>query len=237
MGLDYIDLYQIHGPDPNTPMEETMRALDDLVRTGKVRYIGCSNLYAWQIMKANAISERQNLERFVSAQHMYSLIRRDVEREILPACDDQGMGLICWSPLASGMLTGKYRGQKTPKEGTRMGITSSTAIPRYWNEGSLKLVDRVCEIAEQNGKTPAQVSLSWLLGDRRVTAPIAGARTVEQIKDNVVSGDWDLPDDLRKELTDLLPLNLGYPKEWMGLTFAWTFGEEEFPNPYGQRLP
>ena len=132
LGTDYIDLYQIHGPDPYTPIDETMRALGDLVRDGKVRYLGCSNLYGWQIVKANATAERLGVPGFVSAQHLYNLLRRDVEREILPACEDQGMGMICWSPLASGMLTGKYRGQEKPDPESRFGQKASVYMERYW---------------------------------------------------------------------------------------------------------
>lgn len=237
MGTDYIDLYQIHGPDPYTPIEETMRALDDLVRAGKVRYIGCSNLYGWQIVKANATAARMGLERFISAQHLYNLIRRDIEREILPACDDQGMGMICWSPLASGMLTGKYQGQDQPDPESRFGIQASMYLPRYWWDESLALVDRVIATAKEYDKSPAQVALAWLLGDERVTAPIVGARTVEQIKDNLVAGDWDLPDDARQALTDAMPLKLGYPKDWMAGTFKNTFGKAEFEPRHTQRIP
>jgi aryl-alcohol dehydrogenase-like predicted oxidoreductase len=237
MKIDYIDLYQIHGPDPYTPLGETMRALDDLVRSGKVRYIGCSNLYAWQIVKANAISAQMGLERFISAQHLYNLIRRDVEQEVLPACDDQGMSMICWSPLASGLLTGKYRGEETPDPKSRFGLHWDIYLPRYWFDESLKLVDLVVEIAEKAGKTPAQVALSWLLHDDRVAAPIAGARTVKQIEDNLVSGDWDLPDDAWQTLTDAMALKHGYPKEWMDTTFKRTFGMVEFEPRRRQRLP
>jgi len=235
--LDFIDLYQVHGPDPFTPWEETMRALDDLVRTGKVRYVGCSNLYGWQITKANGVSERMNLERFVSGQYLYNLIRRDVEKEILPACDNEGMGFLCWSPLASGLLTGKYRGKDQPEEGSRIGIRKDIDVPRFWNDASLKLVERVVEIGEKLGKTPPQIALAWLLGDRRVTAPIIGARTEQQARDNVVVGDWDLPEELRTELTEMLRFDLGYPKEWMSLTFKGAFGDEEFDSPRKVRLP
>ena len=116
LGTDFIDLYQVHGPDWFTPLEETLRALDDAVRSGKVRYLGCSNYYAWQIVKANAIAEAAHLTRFISGQHMYNLIRRDIEREILPACADQGLGMLCWSPLGSGFLNGRYeRGRRAAR--------------------------------------------------------------------------------------------------------------------------
>ncbi len=237
MGTDYVDLYQIHGPDPNTPVEETMRALDDLVRSGKVRYLGCSNLYGWQIVKANAVAEKNGLERFVSAQHLYNMVRRDIEREILPASDDQGLGMICWSPLASGLLTGKYRNQASPPAGSRFAYQAKLYLPRFWWEEALKLVDLLVGTAEKLGKSPAQTALSWLFGDDRITAAIVGARTVEQIADNVAAGDFDLPEESRKVLTDALPLKLGYPKEWMDITFAGTFGIAESSPRHVSRLP
>ena len=237
MGTDYIDLYQIHGPDPYTPIEETMDALASLVESGKVRYIGCSNLYGWQIVKANAASAASGGPAFISAQHLYNLLRRDIEREILPACDDQGMGMICWSPLASGMLTGKYRGKDEPDPESRFGKNARVYLPRYWWEESLELVDEVVAVAEELGKTPAQVSLAWLLGDRRVSAPIVGARTPEQLEDNLVAGDFDLPADARDRLTEKMPLPLGYPKDWMANQFPNTFRFAEFEPRHAERLP
>lgn len=237
MGTDYIDLYQIHGPDPYTPIEETMRTLDDLVRAGKVRYIGCSNLYAYQMVKANAAAAQMNAERFISAQHLYNLIRRDVEREILPACDDQGMGMICWSPLAAGLLTGKYQGQETPGEDSRHGVMARMYLPRYWWDGALKLVDLTVTVAGEVGKTPAQVALAWLLHDKRVTAPIIGARTTEQLADNLVAGDWDLPDDAWQRLTDALATEHGYPKDWMDSSYPGTFTYAEFEPRHATRRP
>jgi len=238
LGTDYIDLYQVHGPDPYTPIEETMDALGDLVRDGKVRYLGCSNLYGWQIVKANLVAEKLGVPRFVSAQHLYNLLRRDVEREILPACDDQGVGMICWSPLASGMLTGKYRGQEKPAPDSRLGQKASVYLERYWWDEALALVDLVASVAGELGVPSSQVALAWLLGDHRITAPIVGARTVEQIKENLVAGEFDLPDDVRAKLTDAMPLRLGYPKDWMVNSFAWTYERgAEFEPRHAQRLP
>ena len=235
---DYIDLYQIHGPDPYTPIEETMSALGDLVRDGKVRYLGCSNLYGWQIVKANHVAEKLGVPRFVSAQHLYNLLRRDVEREVLPACDDQGVGMICWSPLASGMLTGKYRGQEKPDPESRLGQKASVYLDRYWWDEALALVDLVAREADELGVPSSQVALAWLLGDRRITAPIVGARTVEQIKENLAAGEFDLPDEVRARLTDAMPLRLGYPKDWMENSFAWTYERTaEFEPRHSQRLP
>ncbi len=237
LGTDYIDLYQIHGPDPHTPIGETMRALDDLVRAGKVRYLGCSNLFAWQMVKANAVAERLGLERFIAAQHLYNLVRRDVEREILPACEDQGMGMICWSPLASGLLTGKYRGLDKPPDESRFGIQASLYLPRYWWDESLRLVDRLVEIAAVLDRAPAQVSLGWLLADERVSSVIVGARRVEQIRENLAAGDWDLPSEARDRLTEAMPVKHGYPKDWMDFTFPGTFGKADFTPRHAERLP
>jgi 1-deoxyxylulose-5-phosphate synthase len=237
MRLEYIDLYQIHGPDPATPIEETMRALDDLVRAGKVRYVGCSNLYAWQLVRANAAADRAGLERFVSGQYMYSLLRRDIEREILPACDAEGMGVLCWSPLASGMLSGKYRGKSAPGAGSRIAIRAKIDLPRYWNPESMRLVDEVAAVAADEGKPVPVVALSWLLHDPRLSAVIIGARTVEQVDENCVSGDWDVPDAQWRRLETLVPFAWGYPREWMDLTFGPNLGGEEIAPRWKERLP
>lgn len=238
MGLDYIDLYQFHGPDPYTPIEESLRAADDLISAGKIRYLGCSNFYGWQIAKTNGAAALKGYEPLVSAQHLYNLVRRDIEREILPACEDQGLGMICWSPLAAGMLTGKYRNMDTPDAKSRIGLTASVAMPRYWFEDALKLIDKVVETAEALGRTPSQVALSWLLGDQRVTAAIIGARTAEQVVDNLGAGDLDLPEEARQTLTDALPLNLGYPYEWMAQNLRNTFeGKGEIEPRHVVRVP
>ena len=190
LGTDFIDLYQFHGPDPFTPVEESLRAVDDLIRAGKVRYLGCSNWYGWQIARANGIAALKGVEPIVSAQHLYNLVRRDIERDVLPACEAEGVGMICWSPLAAGMLSGKYRGQNAPAEGTRHGHQKAIVENRYWFDEARQLVDKVADIAERIGKTPSQVSLSWLFGDSRVTAAIVGARRVEQVTENIVAGEW-----------------------------------------------
>lgn len=237
LATDYIDLYQVHGPDPFTPVEETMRALDDLVRAGKVRYVGCSNLYSWQIVKMNAAAAAAGFATFISGQYLYNLLRRDAEREVLPACDDQGMGLLCWSPLASGMLTGKYRGQKEPAPSSRIGLRSGIDVPRYWSEDSFSLVEETTAVAREEGKSASQVALSWILADRRVAAAVLGVRSVEQLDDNCVSGDWDLPEAQRTRLSDRVPFRHGYPKEWMDIAFRGNFGDEEFAPRHAQLLP
>jgi len=237
LGVDYIDLYQIHGPDPGTPIDETMEALGALVDSGRVRYVGCSNLYAWQIVKAAMTGEQMGGPRLVSAQHLYNLVRRDVEREILPACDDLGLGMICWSPLASGMLTGKYRGQSKPDPDSRFGRNIGIYLSRYWWEEAFALVEEVVKAAGEVDRTPATVALSWLLGDRRVTAPIVGARTVEQIKANLEAGDYDLPMEIRERLTAAMPLRHGYPKDWIDNSLPNTFRHAEFEPRHSVKLP
>jgi aryl-alcohol dehydrogenase-like predicted oxidoreductase len=224
---DFIDLYQIHGPDPYTPLEETMRALDDLVRQGKVRYVGCSNLHAWQVLKANGIAKLMNLEPLICGQYQYNLIIRDVEREILPACEDQGMGFICWSPLAAGMLTGKYKRSDKPEEGTRIAITAQFTMPRFWHDRGFTIIEAVKKAAGDTGKTPAQIALSWLLHDRRVTSVIIGARKAAQLDENLEMGDWDIPEELRKGLEESAVFDHGYPQSWMDTVYPMTFGEQE----------
>ena len=237
LGLDHIDLYQFHGPDPHTPLEESLRAADDLIRAGKVRYLGCSNFYGWQIAKANGLAALRNFEPLVSAQHLYNLLRRDIEREILPACADQGLGMICWSPLASGMLTGKYRNMSEPDAKSRIGLTASSNMKRYWFDEALAMIDTLVDVADTLGRPPAQVALSWLLADRRVTATIIGARTAEQVRDNLPAGEEDLPEDARQTLTDAMPLPLGYPHEWTEVHLRNTFSVAEFEPGHVSRVP
>lgn len=237
LDLDHIDLYQFHGPDPYTPVEETLRAADDLVRSGKVRYVGCSNFYGWQVSKANAIADARGLEPLVSAQHLYNLIRRDVEREVLPACHDAGAGMICWSPLAAGMLSGKYRDQSAPDAQSRIGHQAAIALPRYWFDDALKMIDAVVDVANRLGQTPSQIALSWLFGDQRITAAIIGARRVEQVAENLIAGDLDLPPEIRDELTQVMPLKLGYPDEWISNNVPRAFEQVEFAPRHMTRLP
>lgn len=226
LGTDYIDLYQMHGPDPYTPLEESLQALDDLVRSGKVRYVGCSNFHGWQVVKANALAEARGWSRLISGQHLYNLLRRDVEREVLPACADQGLGLLCWSPLASGLLTGKYDPRTGPAHDSRVGLRAAIDMPRYWNDASFRVIDAVKSVARDTGRTPAQVALGWLLHDRRVASVIVGCRRVEQVVDALVNGDWDLADAHQRQLADVVPFARGYPQEWMEITAGNTTGGE-----------
>ncbi len=227
MGTDFIDLYQIHGPDPKTPIEETLRALDDLVRAGKVRYIGCSNLYAWQLVRANATAEGINTARFISGQYLYNVIARDVEREILPACHAEGMGFLCWSPLGSGMLTGKYRRADKPEQGTRMQLSAVHELPRYWHDRGFTIVEELGRLSAETGVAHGRLALGWLLHDARVTSVIVGARTRAQLTDALPVGDWDIPASAWERLARVSAIDHGYPKQWMDLAVTYTIADHE----------
>ncbi|MGI8648916.1 MAG: aldo/keto reductase, partial [Rubrobacter sp.] len=175
LGTDHIDLYQVHLWDAATPLEETLSALTDLVRTGKVRYIGCSNYAAWQLMKALWTSELKGYERFVSLQPQYSLVERNLEREILPACIEEGVGVMPWGPLGGGFLSGKYRqGEKPPEDSRIAGATDE--LEEAWHrravEGNWRTLDVMAEVSEETGKSFSQIALNWLLRQPGVTSPI-----------------------------------------------------------------
>ena len=205
LGTDYIDLYQIHCWDVATPLEETLSALTDLVRAGKVRYIGVSNFTAWQIIKSVCVSEANGFERFVCLQPQYSLVERNVEYEILPACEEEGLGVIPWSPLGGGFLSGKYRRDEEPPQGSRIS-EAVESMEEYWNrratERNWAVLDVVGEISEAIGKSYAQISLNWLLRQEGVTAPIIGARTIEQLEDNLGASGWELDEQQVDELSE-----------------------------------
>ena len=189
LGLEWIDLYQIHGFDPVTPLEETLRALDDLVSRGLVRTIGCSNLAAWQIMKAQGISERRGFARFETVQAYYSIAGRDLEREVVPVVEDQGMGVMVWSPLAGGFLSGKFtRGAAGPNDARRMTFD----FPPVDKELGYDLVEVMRKVGEAHGASVARVALAWLLAKKGVMSVIVGAKTVEQLNDNLAASDLRL---------------------------------------------
>ncbi|NJN14818.1 MAG: aldo/keto reductase [Oscillochloris sp.] len=179
LGSDYVDLYQIHRWDYNTPIEETLDALNDVVRAGKARYLGASSMYAWQFAKALALQERNGWAKFVSMQNHYNLVYREEEREMIPLCKDQGVGLIPWSPLARGFLTGN-RPQGADAATTR-GRTDTISHALY-NEGDYRVVEQLSEIARERGVTNAQVALAWLLHKPEVSAPIIGASKMYQLE-------------------------------------------------------
>jgi aryl-alcohol dehydrogenase-like predicted oxidoreductase len=214
LGTDYIDLYQVHMWDAVTPLEETLSALTDLVRQGKVRYIGVSNFTGWQLMKAMCVSELKGFERFVSLQPQYSLAERNIEREVLPVCREEGLGVIPWSPLGGGFLSGKYRRGEEPPEDSRIAGASNEmeeAWARRATERNWRTLDVVDEISEETGKSYAQISLNWLLGQERVTAPIIGARRLDQLEDNLGATGWELSAEQVGHLSEASALEDVYP--------------------------
>src|SRR5215468_3704952 len=210
LGTDYVDLYQMHGFDALSPVEETLSALDDMVRSGKVRYIGCSNYSGWHLMKALGISERRGFQRFISQQIHYSLQARDAENELVPISIDQGIGILVWSPLAGGLLSGKYRrGQQTP-EGTRH--FNNWGEPPICDENKLyDIIDAIVEIAEGHKVSAAQIALAYLLGRPAVTSIIIGARTETQLIDNLAAANVKLTAGARARLDAVSQPVLLYP--------------------------
>jgi aryl-alcohol dehydrogenase-like predicted oxidoreductase len=192
LGTDYIDLYQIHGADLATPLEETLHALDDLVRAGHVRYVGCSNLMAWQIMKALGVSAAEGWARFETVQAYYSIAGRDIEREIVPLMAEEKLGLMVWSPLAGGLLSGKFRRDFAGPNDARRARFDFPPVER---EHAYDIVDAVRPIAERHGVSVARVALAWLLHQASVMSVIIGAKTPEQLADNIAAADLVLSED------------------------------------------
>jgi aryl-alcohol dehydrogenase-like predicted oxidoreductase len=188
---DWIDLYQLHRPDPLTPIEETLRALDDLVRQGKVRYVGCSNLVSWEVVEAEWVAKTQGLTPFVSCQDEYSLLVRDAEASLLPAARKYGLGLLPYFPLASGLLTGKYRRNKEMPADARLTKTERLAN-RYLTDRNWERSEKLIDFAEARGHTVLELAFSWLLAQTPVSSVIAGATKPEQLEQNVVAGTWSL---------------------------------------------
>jgi aryl-alcohol dehydrogenase-like predicted oxidoreductase len=210
--LDYIDLYQLHGFDPLTPFEESLSALNDLVRSGRVRYIGLCNLSAWQIMKALGVSERHGWARFVSVQAYYTIAGRDLEREIIPLSQDQKLGVMVWSPLAGGLLSGKFRNAED--KGPAGARRASFDFPVVDKERAFRCVDAMRPIAEQRQVSVAQVALAWLLARPVVSSVIIGAKSLEQLRDNIASTRVQLSEAELKSLDDVSQLPPEYPG-WM----------------------
>ena len=201
LGTDYVDLYQIHFPDPHTPIDETLRALDDCVRDGKVRYVGCSNFASWQIADAHWTAARDRLNPFVSAQNLMSLLERDVLREVIPACEHFGLGMLPYFPLASGLLTGKYRRGEPAPEGTRLGA------PRAAGALSARNFDRaeaLATFAEERGRSLLELAFGWLLSFPVVSSVIAGATSADQVHANVAAATMRLDDAEMKEVLQRL---------------------------------
>ena len=201
LGTDYIDLYQVHFPDAKTPLEETLRALDDLVRDGKVRYLGHSNFAGWQIASSHWIAETRNLAPFISAQNQYNLLQRGVEREVNPACEAFGVGMLPYFPLASGLLTGKYRRGEDPPEGTRLSSGGMAAM--VLTDENFDKVERLEEFAQSRGHSLLELAIGWLASQPVVASVIAGATKPEQVEQNVQAVAWTLDATERAEIDSI----------------------------------
>jgi aryl-alcohol dehydrogenase (NADP+) len=193
LGTDYVDLYQIHRWDYNTPIEETMEALHDVVKAGKARYIGASSMYAWQFAKAQFVAEKRGWTRFVSMQNHYNLVYREEEREMIPLCADQGVGIIPWSPLARGFLAGN-RSRDKGGETTR-SKSDHFAHDMYYDQCDFDVADRVMEIAQRRGCSPAQIALAWMLHKPHITSPIIGASKMNHLEESLAALDIELSED------------------------------------------
>jgi aryl-alcohol dehydrogenase-like predicted oxidoreductase len=225
---DVIDLYQVHQWDGLTPVEETLEALDTLVRDGKVRYLGCSNYSAWHLMKALGISEREHRQRFVSQQIHYTLEAREAEYELLPISIDQGLGVLVWSPLAGGLLSGKHRRDGKAPEGSRQ-LAGWTEPPIRDEERLWRIVDVLVEIAQARGVSGAQVALAWLLERPAVTSLVIGGRTEAQFKDNLAAVELKLSADERQRLDDVSAPPVLYPYWHQLMTASDRLGPADMP--------
>jgi aryl-alcohol dehydrogenase-like predicted oxidoreductase len=230
---DHIDLYQLHEWDGQTPLTETLQALDDLVHAGKVRYVGCSNYAGWQLMKALGIAEQRELPRFVSQQIHYTLQAREAEYELVPASIDQGLGILVWSPLAGGLLSGKYRRGQAAPEQSRL-LAGWDEPPVRDQEKLYDIVEVIVDVAKNRGASPAQVSLAWLLDRPAVSSLIIGARTDEQLADNLGAADLELTVQERARLDEVSRPPLLYPYWHQAKTAADRLGPAELAllGPY-----
>ncbi len=208
--VDHIDLFQVHSWDGQTPLEETARALDELVRSGKVRYIGASNHSGWHLLKALGVQHALGLHHYVSEQIYYSLQERSVEYELIPAALDQGLGVLVWSPLAGGLLSGKYRRGVDPPAGARQ-LSDWGEPPVYDQEKLHDTVEVIVEVAQEHGVSASQVALAWLLGRPAVSSVIVGARTDEQLADNLAAAQLELSADQRRRLDEVSAPRMIYP--------------------------
>ncbi|MCH8161413.1 MAG: aldo/keto reductase [Chloroflexi bacterium] len=191
LDTDYVDLYQIHFPDVNTPIAETMRALDEVVRSGRARYVGCSNFAGWQVVEAQWVARSGHFSEFVSAQNQYNLLDRRIERELVPAASAYGMGVLPYFPLASGFLTGKYKQGEAPPEGTRLAAGGGMA-DRVLTEGNFETLQKLESFAESAGHTMLELAIGWLASQPHVSSVISGATKPEQVEQNVAAGEWKL---------------------------------------------
>lgn len=204
---DYIDLYQIHKPDPETPIEETMRALDDLVRQGKVRYVGCSNFSGWQLVESHWTAMTGGLEHFVSAQNRYSILSRGIEADLLPACEQYGVGILPFFPLESGLLTGKYKVGASPRKGTRWHAWKGRGplIDAFWSEERFVKVKALETVCDTYGHSLLDLAIGWLVDNPIVSSVIAGATKPAQIKGNVKAGEFRPSEEEKHEIDEIIP--------------------------------
>ena len=191
LDTDYVDLYQIHFPDVNTPIAETMRALDEVVRSGRARYVGCSNFAGWQVVEAQWVARSGHFSEFVSAQNQYNLLDRRIERELVPAANAYGLGVLPYFPLASGFLTGKYKQGEAPPEGTRLAAGGGMA-DRVLTEGNFETLQKLESFAESAGHTMLELAIGWLASQPHVSSVISGATKPEQVEQNVAASEWKL---------------------------------------------
>lgn len=219
LNTDYIDLYQVHRWDPDTPLEETLSTLNDLVKSGKVRYIGCSNFKGWHLQKAVDISKEKGWEPFTCLQPLYNLLDRAIEWELIPICMNEGIGVIPWSPLRGGWLSGRYkRGMGGPEEGSRVHTAGKLGWSETWevyaNERTWTIIDEMFALADEMGKEPVQVALRWLIQRPGVTAPIIGVRTMAHLESNLGAVGWELSEDQMSKLNNISDIKPPYPYDF-----------------------
>jgi aryl-alcohol dehydrogenase-like predicted oxidoreductase len=208
---DYVDLYYIHHVDVQTPLDEMLRTFDDLITAGKVRYAACSNYEGWRLMESLWISDTRGLARFVCYQPQYSVVVRDIEEEIVPVCELKGLGVVAWSPLGGGFLSGKYQPGETKRAGSRSA--EGWAFPiRFFAPNRDEILATLLEVAQGLGRSPAQVALRWVLDQSFITSAIAGTRTAEQLRDNLRASGWQLPADARARLDKVSALPRRFPR-------------------------
>ena len=205
LGTDYIDLYLLHHPDYSTPLAESMKALDDLVRQGKIRYVGVSNFYAWQVCNAQWIADRHNLASVSCVQSLYNILNRDIEVELLPFCQEEGVGVMAYSPLARGVLTGKYRPSQPFPEGSRAARGDARMKVTELREESFVVAQRLESLARECGKTLSEFALNWVLGNPIVTTAIIGPRTREQYEEGFGALGWQMDQSILDEIDRLVP--------------------------------
>lgn len=214
---DYLDIYYLHRSDPSVAAEEIMETFDILIRQGKVLYPACSNLPAWRIMADNLAAKARHSSQFVCGQYMYNLVDRNCEQEIIPAMIHEGIGFLCWSPLAGGLLTGKYRGTTAVPKDSRFEHRKSLDVPRFWTEHGVKVSQGLIALSERSGLSPIDLALGWLLSKKHVSSVIVGAKSVGQLQENLNTKWNDIPAEVLAELDALSEPNRSY---------LWSFNEE-----------